>query len=63
MIGPPLDDFFYRNSLNRLGNNSPVEGMLTEGGRRRGEKLLFIYLESTKYEAISLYFIEKQLAQ
>jgi hypothetical protein len=46
-----------------MGNNSPVEEMLTQGGRRRGEKLLLIYLESTKYEANFPSFIEKQLAQ
>jgi hypothetical protein len=46
-----------------MGNNSPVEKMLTEGGRKRRKKLILIYLESTKYEINPSSLIEKQLAQ
>jgi hypothetical protein len=44
-----------------LGNNSPVEEMLKEGGRRRGKKPLLIYLESTKYEAGFPSFLRKTI--
>jgi hypothetical protein len=46
-----------------MGNNSPVEEILTEGDHKRRQELFLIYLESTKYEDSFPSFIEKQLAQ